>query len=189
MSMKVNLTEINGKPVPEYDITPGFDCSHWGLTDLYPECEENLKKLLQSGLDFVTGWCSCKKEIVSARYSRIDGVIGVEVCESIDDLWESDDLITDAMWDVSKGEEIPEDVYDNFVGFIRDICIDAGVDDHADARVELPADATYEDVMDAADRAWEITETRLNEYYKRLKGIVQDALSYPWEYYRNEVDS
>lgn len=185
--MKVTLAEYGGRTVPEYDITSGWGCSHWGLTDLYPECEENLRKLLDSGLDFVTTECSCKKESVSAWYSRIDGVIGVTVCQFMDDLWESDDLITDAMWEVCKSEEIPEDVYDSFVEFIRTLAVDAGVDDRADARIELPADATYEDVMDAADRAWGITETKLNEYYKRLKGIVQDALSYPWEYYRNEV--
>lgn len=185
--MKVTLAEYGGRTVPEYDITSGWDCSHWGLTDLYPECEENLRKLLNSGLDFATTECSSKKECVSAWYSRIDGVIGVTVRQYMDDLWESDDLITDAMWDIGKGEEIPEDAYENFVGYIRAVAVDAGIEDNTDARVELPADATYEDVMDAAERAWGITEDRLKNYYARLKSIVEDALAFPWDYYRNEV--
>ena len=79
----------------------GLYCSHWGLTDLYAECEEKLRDLLQSGEEFITDWCGSKKEIISARYSRHNGVITVEVCQSIDDL---DDLLRSLCGRLLSGE-------------------------------------------------------------------------------------
>lgn len=165
-----------GKSIPKYELGGGLYCSHWGLTDLYEECEKNLRELLDSGEDFITDWCGSKKEIISARYSRYDGNVHVEVCQSIDDLYESDDLIYDALWSSLHREDIefPDEIIDS----IRDAAIDYGIDDSTTESVTLPADATYDDVMKAVVWLEDQTDKRLNAWYEALQTIVRAHVEY-----------
>ena len=98
----------------EIDITYGEYAAKWGLTDLYPESEDKLRQALLSGEDFDTGWWGCKKEIRYCRITQEIGMITVEVSAHMDDLWESDDLIYDALWETTKQEdELPEEIIDS----------------------------------------------------------------------------
>ena len=164
---------LNIEPV---SLGSGLYCSHWGLTDLYAECEEKLRDLLQSGEEFITDWCGSKKEIISARYSRLNGVITVEVCQSIDGLWESEDLIYDAVWEKLHTEELelPEEIIDS----IRDASIDEGIDDNITLSEELPSDASYDDVMAAVGRLENSTDEALSAWYKELCNIVAAHVEY-----------
>ena len=94
----------------EVDISSGEYASHYSLTDLYPQSEAKLREALASGEDFDTDWFGCKKEIRYARYIREGNSITVKVSAQMDDLWESDDLVYDALWEACQTEEeLPED--------------------------------------------------------------------------------
>ena len=162
------------------DICDGMYATHWGLTDFYPKSAAALKLLLASGEDFTTGWFGCKKEIRYARIQRDskmgdDSAIIVDVSSHMDDLWESDDLIYDALWEVSKLEkELPEDIVES----IRDAAIDCGIDDRAEETEFLPISASYEDILAAIGKLESVTERRNNENFARLCDIVRDHVEY-----------
>ena len=67
----------------------------------------------------------------------------------MEDLWDSDDLTYDALWTAYSIEEgLPDSVIDS----IRE-GMEFEIDDHTDITVELPASATFEEVMKAAGKA------------------------------------
>ena len=164
-----------GKDIPQYELSSGVYCSHWGLTDLYEECEKGLRELLDSGNDFITTWCGSKKEIISAQYSRYDGHVHVEVCQSMDELWESDDLIYDALSSIGREDiELPDDIIDS----IREAALECGIDDSVTEYVTLPTDATYGDVMKAVVLAEGHTDKCLTSQYEELQTIVREHVNY-----------
>lgn len=159
----------------EIDITYGAYAAKWGLTDMYPESEDKLRQALLSGEDFDTGWWGCKKEIRYCRISREEGTITVEVSTHMDDLWESEDLIYDALWETTRQEdELPEEIIDS----IRDAAIFDGIDDHSDVEDTLPADASYEDVLSLIDRMENQAEECAESMYKTLCEIVKAHVEY-----------
>lgn len=60
------------------------DGAHCGLTDWYPEIEKGIQKALNGKKDWTTGWYSSKKEIASAKITRIGREIEIEVSVSDD---------------------------------------------------------------------------------------------------------
>jgi hypothetical protein len=166
-----------GYSVEKYDITGGGAYgSHWGLTDLYPKCEKNLKSLLTSGEDFCAEWGS-KNELLSATILRVDGKLRVSVCAWMDDLWESDDLIYDAYWEATGQEDtMPDYVIDE----IRDQANEVGCDDHASAMWEgdlLP----YEALMQTIDHLSFDAKEECDKWYRALVQIVSDRVAIGWE--------
>lgn len=153
----------------------GEYASKWGLTDFYPEAEAELKKALESREDFETDWFGCKKEI---RYAKITGTqeeITIEVSAHMDDLWESDDLIYDALWEVSKIEdELPEEIIDS----IRDAAMWDNVDDHTELSVTLPATSTFDEIVEAMGKLENEAEENNHTMYLELCEIVKDHLEY-----------
>lgn len=159
------------------DITNGgFNASHWGLTDLYEECEKNLRDLLKTGVDFETEWCSSKKELLSARYRREDGRVWVDVNQWMDDLWEDCDLIADAVWYRFRREDI--EIPDEGIEYIRQIAGEMGIDDSATISEDLGCGVTYEDVMEAVERCQNATDKELSEWYEQLCNIVFDYVTH-----------
>lgn len=159
----------------EIDITYGEYAAKWGLTDLYPESEDKLRQALLSGEDFDTGWWGCKKEIRYCRITQEIGMITVEVSAHMDDLWESEDLIYDALWETTRKEyELPEEI----IGSIRDDAIDDGVDDHWEEYADLQAPASYESVLSTIGKLEDLAETRLHEMYETLCQIVKAHVDY-----------
>lgn len=152
----------------------GEYASKWGLTDFYPEAEAELKKALESGEDFETDWFGCKKEI---RYAKITGdqeEITIEVSAHMDDLWEEDDLIYDALWEVSKIEdELPEEIIDS----IRDAAI-YDIDDHTNLDVTLPRSATWDDIIKAIENLEYEAEANNHRMYLELCEIVKAHVEY-----------
>jgi hypothetical protein len=60
------------------------DGSHWGLSDWYQRGRYALKRAIASKSDWTTGWYGSKKEIASAKISRIGGVYHIETSVSDD---------------------------------------------------------------------------------------------------------
>ena len=164
-----------GHSIKRYEITENSgSASHWGLTDLYPDSEANLRKLIESDEDFTTEWCASKKELESAKYERIEGTFQVSVYRFMDDLWEGNDLIGDALWDVTHDESI--ELTEEHIDYILDIATEIGIDDSVTLSAEVE-DPTYENVMDAVSKLEDETDRVLKEYYEELKVIVKDALT------------
>ena len=166
-----------GHPILVVDIADhGWYCSHWGLTDLYEECEKNLRDLLKTGVDFETEWCGSKKELLSARYRRVDGKVWVDVNQWLDDLWDEGDLIDDAVWDVFDHRE-DIDIPDEGYRYIREVAAECDIDDSITISEDLGKDATFEDCMKAVERLMDATDNELNIMYERLKNIVRDYVT------------
>lgn len=166
--------------IPVIDCA-GFYASHWGLTDLYPENEKTLKEWLASGKDFTTTWWGSKKEIMSAKYEAEGDTLTVSVCQSIDDMWESDDLIYDAICGLNLNWEPSKEA----IEAIRDEAIEWGIEDSATASVTIPRNSSYEEVMFAVIEAEDETGRILHEGYKDLKTIVQGY----YDYYNNKEET
>ena len=158
--------------IPCYDITDGhcIDCSHWGLTDLYPEPEQNLRYLLSTGEDFMTEWCSSKKECMSTRYARIDGKVQVIVDQSIDDLWDQTDLIYDAAGEIGIDWELTEESIDT----IRDAACEIGIEDSYAESYTFDHEPTWEEIMSCVDHLADQTSAVLDNGYEALKEIVRE---------------
>ena len=155
------------------ELCDGY-ASKWGLTDFYSEAEQKLRELIDSGEDFDTGWFGCAKEIRYARIVREDGKIVVSVVAHMDDLFESEDLIYDALWTVSRGEkELSGETIDN----IRDWAIDDGIDDATKLSMVLPGGASFEDVVAAVDKLEGEGEENNADMFGRLCEIVKYFVS------------
>ena len=153
----------------------GLYASKWGISDFYEEAEKDLREALASGEDFDTGWFGCKKEINYARIVRENEKITVSVTCNMDDLWEQDDLIYDALWEVAKIEkELPEMIIDS----IRDIACDEQIEDNCTESISLPASATFDDVVGALDSCEAIAGGNNTGMYKRLCEIVYEHVEY-----------
>ena len=152
------------------DINHGEYSSKYGLTDLYPESEAKLREALASGEDFTTDWTGCRKEIRYVKYTREGEHITIEVSAHMDDLWEADDLIYDALWTACRvEEELPDDLIDS----IREgLC--GEIDDHTDITVVLPSSASFEEILEATGKAEDEAEQNNTEMYNRLCEIVKD---------------
>lgn len=159
------------------DITEntGMYASKWSISDFYEEAEKSLREVLASGEDFDTGWFGCKKEINYAQIVREDGKITVSVCCHMDDLWESEDLIYDALWEMTKAEnELPEEIIDS----IRDAAIDERVDDSSTWTEVLPSSASFDDVVKALDKCEANADRDNAGKYKMLCEIVLAHVRY-----------
>lgn len=167
-----------GHQIAVYDIADGcgYYASKWGVTDFYPECEKNLRQLIEQKEDFMTEWCDCKKELVSAKFSRNDGVFYVNVSAWMDDLWESTDLVADALSEVAPGrEDLLED--DEFIDLVRDMAQDCSIDDSFGVCERLAPFPTYEQVVKVADILEERATKKLSKMYDGLKEIVRECVS------------
>ena len=159
----------------DIDICYGYYASHWGLTDFYEESNAKLVNVLNSGEDFDTGWFGCKKEINYARICRDGDTLIVQVSAHMDDLWEEDDLIYDALWEeCHTEEELPECILES----IRDEAIDVGIDERSEAEETLPADASFEDILAVIERLEGEAMNSNTEMYKQLRAIVKAHYEY-----------
>lgn len=149
----------------------------WGLTDLYEQAEKELRAALEAPEDFRANW-SAKKEIRDASLVREFGTVYITVTAHMDDLWEDDDLIYDALWTSCKvEEELPEDIVDS----IREGCIEE-IDDQTTESDTLPASATYEEIMAAVSRLEDMAEANNVHMYDLLCEMVKAH----WEYMHSD---
>lgn len=156
------------------DIDYGIYAAKWSLTDFYEESKDKLISAIASGKPFETSW-GCSKEI---RYAAIlkrntDCIITVD-CH-MDDLWESDDLIYDALWERCQAEEeLPEDILES----IREEAADRGLNDTAIAQRVLPANATFEDICNAITEMEDECEAQNSSMFNTLKDIVEEQYKF-----------
>lgn len=154
------------------DISYGEYASKWGLTDLYDESKAKLEALLESGEDFETDWCGCKKEIRYAKYTRDGENFIVEVVCHMDDL--QDDLIYDAVWKVFGEEkaldnETMDEIYSAaYWGEISDST-------HLSERINAE-EATLEKVMEVTGKLEGEAEEENERMFDALCGIVEEIV-------------
>jgi len=157
------------------DICSGEYAAKWCLSDFYEESEQKLRAVLASGEDFDTGWWGCKKEIDYARICREGGALTVEVSCHMDDLYESEDLIYDALWEECRiKDELPDDI----IASITDACIDAGLNDESSAEDALPQWATFEDICVCLERLTGEAVLENKAMYAELRAIVREHVAY-----------
>lgn len=158
----------------QIELTEGLYAAKWGLSDFYPEAEARLREVLASGEDFYTSW-GCKKEIRYANLHRDHGSLFLEVQAYMDDLYESDDLIYDALWQrCHTEEELPEDIIQS----IRDAAVDCWLDDNTEACATLPADATFEDICSKLEALEDEAEKGNEGMFEELMDIVEDHVKF-----------
>lgn len=159
-----------GHSVKDYDIADGgLYASKWDLTDLYPECEKNLKALLESGEDFRCEW-GAKKELLSVAIMRINRTFDVSVSAWMDELWDSDDLIYDALFEVTGSE--CEILSDETIEEIRN-CLSDECDDNAGESFIGECDS-YEELMNIINNLATYAEARLDAYFSELVSVVRE---------------
>lgn len=163
-----------GSTIKVVNITNGIYASKWGVADFYSEAEQNLRNLLASGEDFETEWCDCQKEPESVKFIREDDRIKVIVSVSIDDLWEQNDLICDAFYEVFHKEDDTLLCNDEFMDAVRDSAMDCGIDDHATSSMSIPADSTYEQVISCVSRCASRARIETDRYFGVLCDIVAE---------------
>ena len=182
-------------PVEKIDIScGGCYCSSWGLTDLYDPCEAKLRGLIESGDDFATSWCDSKKELLSARYSREGNTFTVEVSAWMDDLWDQNDLIYDAVYEAKENTkyratlqdmEVLQSILDDsaeldadaFIECVRDQLMYLDIDDHITISEELDASGvTFERIMEVVEKLEDEAQDGINCFFDRLCWLVMDCV-------------
>lgn len=157
----------------EVDISYGEYASKWGLTDFYQESLDKLNSAIESGEEFTTGWFGCRKEIQYGKYTKVDGEFRIEVDCHMDDLWESDDLIYDALWTACKMEiELSDEVIES----IRDGA--EFLDDHTKLESVLRYDVTIDDVIKETDILVGRCESANEAMYDELCQMVKAHVEY-----------
>ena len=158
--------------IKRIELCSGAYASKWGLTDFYPEAERALSEAIASGESFTTSY-GCKKELLYCTLTRdMEGDdFWIEVTAEMDDLWESADLIYDAM---NEEVELPDDIIDS----IRDAAIDDGIDDHTTLSMLLSAAASYSDVVEAIETLENEAEEANHNMFLRLTDIVEAHIQY-----------
>ena len=164
--------------IETYYITDGCYASNWGATDLYEDAEKNLRELLTKKGEFRTSWCGSKKELQSFRLIFDDEKIMVQVTVWMDELYEDNGVIMDALWDIEGNED---ELDDEDIEHIRDICWDGEVRDEVDDWVHVKRDITYEELMDCISEMIDRSEDFLTGEYERVKSIVSYYLEHEKE--------
>lgn len=156
------------------EITDGSYAAQWGLTDFYEKSEKILREAIESGEDFETSY-GCKKEIRYADIIRFDDMVSVSVTSCMDDLFEEDDLIYDALWSRCHVEEtLPDEIIQS----IKDAAIDQGMNEESSGMTRLPATATFEQICDAISSLEQSTEDNNERMFNELCDIVEAHYDY-----------
>ena len=151
-------------------IELGGEAAKWGVADLYDEEYEKLRKAIESGEDFETDWYGCTKESNFAKVSREVGIIRIEVCASMDSLWDDTDLIYDALWEaLTVDEELSDDAIDR----IRDEAEKEDITDEVNVEGACEADASFDDVLDKLNDLEARAEEGIDMMYGKLCDIVK----------------
>ena len=164
--------------IPEIELTRGDYAAKWGLADFYEGSEKVLRDVLASGQDFCTSY-GCKKEIRYATITRANNAITVSVVSHMDDFFEEDDLIYDALWECFKIEDpLPDEVIDS----IRSSAMAGMISDYSNAEKTLPGSATFEEICEAISALEDETENNNSRMFQDLKIIVE-------EFYKNYLST
>lgn len=173
-----------------FEEIPGTYGAHWGLTDLYAEHEEELRKALASSKDFLAKW-GCKKEIRYASVQRIDGNIFVTCYDHIDEL---PDITDTVLWEVGGRNEKCESGYDFVCKYhnldpekdfqkatdIMEECEGWFEDVYRErfsASRKLPGTATYDTVIEAVDSAENEADDKSRDCFLAMVDIAREHIN------------
>jgi len=122
--MKKDTTE----PTKVFDLIPGCDAAHRGITDFYARHLAALKKAFRAKANFDTGWYAVKHEIESGRISRTGALLHLEVSRSMDD---GRDLVDTLIWEAAGGNAFADSGWDALdkAGFTTDETKESFMDD------------------------------------------------------------
>jgi hypothetical protein len=165
----------------------GYDAAHCGPSDFYEAFEQALIESLQSGEPFCTGWWSVKKELVTFCITRGREKCWVKVSQAMDSAL--DGLIDTAIWAAAKkhgrepacgydwleknGYHAQAEVHEIFNGYLE------GQDEFYE-EAELCCDPTMEGIVEALEKANELTDEALKDIYDRLVDYME------YRYFENE---
>ena len=143
----------------------GYYASHWGLTDLYPEVEQELQKLIESKKPFVTSSLDSKKEIGGWSMSRAeeDGNISISVWAAMD---EGYDLIYDATEEELTSEEETE-----ALDYFYEEC-----SSELESHILIEASSTLDDILLEVSSVYDELTNELHSYFEIMVDIVNAIL-------------
>lgn len=148
-----------------------FDFDEWGyfsITDFYDIPANALRTALESGKCFDTGWHGAIQEFESARVLRDRNGITVSVSsDGIDDCMEQYDLFCDFLTD----EEM-EMLTEEKVEEIREYLDMGDFTEFVEYSEILPADATFDDVVDCMDKLLTDCRKTLHESFLECIGTT-----------------
>ena len=143
------------------------DWGSWGVGDFYDGNEEELRKAIEAGEPFDTGWHGFKKELQSMRICRDDNSVTVSVGEYMDEaLAEADlfyDFLTDDECDLLTDEMIDE---------IREYLWMGDFVEETEESEELPVNATFEQVMEKASELMDVCSETLHNSFMECIGTT-----------------
>ena len=153
----------------KFDFDVFYDFGHYGIfaeeDALYPEVRELLKKALESGEDFDTGWGSFKKEIECIRIQAIGDTITVSVSCSMDEM-------PNLVYDCENVEELTDEEIEEVVNnwYLSDYTTDAFADD------VLPRNSSLLDILEVASKLAEDCNEFLEEGFNSVQAMVNYIL-------------
>ena len=142
------------------------DWGSWGVGDFYNGNEEELRKAIESGKPFDTGWHGFKKEIQSMRVCRDESGVEVQVFAAMDSALEQYDLFCDFLED----DEL-ELLTDEVVEKIRDYLYMGDYVEETEDSITLQ-NPTFDDVMKAASKCANYCEQRLHDSFIECIGTT-----------------
>ncbi len=162
----------------DIELTDGCYAARWGLTDFYKESEQRLRDALASGEDFHSSY-GCKKEIDQCEIERDADGIAVTVTAHMDDLWEAEDLIYDALWERLhiEGYEFSDELIDE----IRRMASDDGIDDYSQTSETLPANTTFEQLCETISALESKADSDNKQMFDSLCDIVEGCYKHATE--------
>ena len=143
------------------------DWGSWGVGDFYDGNEEELRKAIESGEPFDTGWHGFKKELQSMRICRDEDGITVEVGECMDEAFGEEDLFYDFLED-DEFELLTEENLEE----IRDYLAMGDFVEETSESETISSDATFDQVMEKASELMQFCSDRLHDSFLECIGTT-----------------
>ena len=140
------------------------DWGSWGIGDMR-NGEDELRKAIESGECFDTGWHGWKKEIQSMRIQRTEENFVIECYMEMDSALEQWDLFSDFLTD-----EEQERLTDEKVDEIREYLYEGEYVEEITYDDRLPVTATYEEIMRKAEELMQDCDDRLTDSFHECIG-------------------
>lgn len=138
--------------------------SKWGLTDLYPDVEKEVRNLVDSDRPFDRVGIDSQKEIEGWAISCDGDKYTISVWAAMDD-------VPDVIYDAPHGEDLTEEE----TKAIEDMLFaDTEFSTEEFTSMNLPISSTLEDIYKVVSAAGESLRESLHEHF----GVVCDLVSY-----------
>lgn len=153
------ISKLKAKEVPQ----EGFDFEDWGkwgIGDFYEDHEEELRKAIESGKPFSTGWHGWRETEYTLSISRGDDATVLDVWDCMDEAFQQTALFCDFLTS-EETEMLTEEKLEE----IRDYLMMGDFVEETGDTEYLPVTATFDEVMEKASEMIQGCENRLNESF------------------------